>query len=283
MIILAILFYLLGHYAPIWIYKNELNGLANQFSYKYIIMNMSGSVACFFTALLIICIITLTTPEKYLLNENAIYGIKCSPTVTDIGFQEGDRINTINSQKVDKFDEIISNILLCAGPAKVEITRGVTDTIITISDEDKLKLMRSNYTHFAPRENPVNSNKPIEKLSYSESQQTMSDAFRRYSLFIKMTFRMLIPQKSEYQNLGGFITVSRVNNIKGVFTLFSINLITMGFISLLPLPGLDLGNTIVGLVEKTRNQKFNKNKLKIVKTICITILGITLLLLFLIK
>jgi membrane-associated protease RseP (regulator of RpoE activity) len=282
MIILAILIYLLGHFIPIWIYKRQLESTTNQFSIKYIILNMNGSVTCFLAALILICIITLSTPEKYLLNENAIYGIECSPTVEELGFKDGDRILMINDKRVERFDDILSNILLCGGTAKVDIRRGETDTVITISDEGKLKLMHSNDTHFAPIKNQLSGNTTADKLIYSESPQTISDALAKYGLYVKMTYKMFFPQRPEYKNVGGFVSISGVNSVKGLIALFSINLILVGFINLLPIPGLDAGNTIVGLIERARHRKFNYRKLKIIKAISITIL-VTLLLLALIK
>ncbi len=283
MIILAILVYLLGHFVPIWIYKRQIGSTTNQFSIKYIILNMSGFVTCFLTALILIFIITLSTPEKYLLNENAIYGINCSPTVEELGFKDGDRIIMINDTRVERFDDILSNILLCGGTAKVDIRRDETDTVITISDEGKLKLMHSIDAHFAPIENQLSGNTTEDKLSYSESPQTISDAFAKYGLYVKMTYRMFFPQRTEYKNIGGFISISGVNSVKGLIALFSINLILVGLINLLPIPGLDMGNTIISIIERTRYQKFNYSKLKIIKAFSITILMITLLLLVLIK
>lgn len=46
--------------------------------------------------------------DKYILNDNAKYGITTSPYAKEIGFMDGDKITHLNGQKVVRFDEILN-------------------------------------------------------------------------------------------------------------------------------------------------------------------------------
>jgi len=272
MIIIALLFHKLGHYFPSWITKDKLNELRTQLEWRQVFVEMSGVITNFVLAFLIIFVITVTNREKYLLNENAIYGVEFSDVLKNIGFENGDKIISINNQKVVRFSDILKSIIIENGDVNVLIHRGNDEKLIIISDSDKLDIMRNHSTsHITPKLRPDSvSDLAVNYLRYNERQQGIMDAFATFSNSIKMSLSYLSPN----QPIGGFVAIKKVTNIKGYFYLLAICSIFIGFINLIPLPGLDMGNTLIALLEKSRKRNFNGRLLKIIRIVCSSLIVI---------
>lgn len=266
MIVVALLFHKLGHYVSSWITKNQWNEWRTQLSGKRIWIEMSGVIANFMLALLLIVSITLTTKEKYLLNENAIYGTEFSDLLKNIGFENGDRIISINNQKIVLFSDISKAVILERGDANVLVLRGKEEKTIKVSESDKMDILRSHtLLHFKSIVRPdASKDTTADYLKYNERQRGIGDAFATFSNSMKMAFSYFSP----YSSSMGFITLEKVTTVKGYLFLLAISSILLGFINLIPLPGLDMGNALIALAENIRQRHFNSKRLKLIRMVC---------------
>jgi|WetSurMetagenome_2_1015567.scaffolds.fasta_scaffold82270_2 membrane-associated protease RseP (regulator of RpoE activity) len=273
MIIPALVIFILGRFIPIWVFKFNQTEQNSQLSWKYVLTKMSGSLASFLIAFIIICILTLACHERYLLNKNAIYGIKCSQIAKEAGFRDGDKIISINNQQVERFSDILKKIILEGGPVSVKVQRRENEDTIMISNKDKLDIMRSKSDdYFVPRTQPDSIiNDKYEQLTYIEARSGLKSACNIYGLMFKQINILFSPRYREYENIGGFIIISP-KDLKSISIMLAMCLILIGLINLLPLPGLDLGNTVIALFEKIRGNRFNKRLMAILKTVCIVAL-----------
>ena len=78
---------------------------------RFFIM-FGGVLVNFLLAFVIYSMILFTWGEEYLSTENAKYGIVCDSIAQSIGLQNGDKILSLDNQKVEKFRSIVPNILL---------------------------------------------------------------------------------------------------------------------------------------------------------------------------
>ncbi len=78
---------------------------------RFFIM-FGGVLVNFLLAFVIYSMILFTWGEQYLPTENVKYGIVCDSAAQSIGLQNGDKILTLDNQKVEKFRSIVPNILL---------------------------------------------------------------------------------------------------------------------------------------------------------------------------
>jgi membrane-associated protease RseP (regulator of RpoE activity) len=274
MIIPAIIIHILGRLIPSWISNDRLKALKDQFSWKVEFFKMSGTVTSLLIAFVIITITTLTGRQKYLLNENAIYGINCSPLAREIGFLDGDKVLAVNNQKIERFSDILEKIMLETGLVNVQIKRDTNDTTIIVTDSDKLKIIQSKTSaHFLPRLHPGSTIdiKP-EPLIYSEHKNGLKEVFSIYKNSLRMVFKLVTPIPSKYDDIMGYVAIKRVTSIKGLFFLLANNLILLGLINLIPIPGLEVGNTIIGIIEVQKKKRLNKRILLIIKIVCITLI-----------
>ena len=273
MIIPALIIFILGRLIPIWIFKDNELELNSHPSWRYVLTKMSGSASSFLFAFIIVIILTLTGHEKYLLNKNAIYGIKCSQIANDVGFRDGDKIISINNQQVERFSDIIQKIVLEEGTVRVIVQRGENVDTIKISNKDKLDIMRlKTNDFFVPKTQPDSiSNTTYKQLFFTESKLGLKRAFSTYGLMIKQINIIFSPRHHDLENIGGFITISP-KVLKSLSMILAMCLILIGLINLLPLPGLDLGNAIIALSEKIRGKRFNKRTMTILKAVCIAVM-----------
>jgi membrane-associated protease RseP (regulator of RpoE activity) len=273
MIIPALIIFIWGRLIPIWIFKDNELELNFQPGWRYVLTKMSGSATSFLFAFIIVIILTLSGHEKYLLNKNAIYGIKCNQIANDVGFRDGDKIISINNQQVERFSDILKKIVLEEGTVYVKVQRGENEDIIMVSNKDKLDIMRlTTNDYFVPRTQPDSIlNTKYEQLIFTESRLGLKRAFNTYGLMFKQINIIFLPKHNHFENIGGFITISS-KDLKSISMMLAMCLILIGLINLLPLPGLDLGNAIIALSEKIRGNRFNKRIMTILKTVCIVVL-----------
>jgi len=274
MIIPALLIHILGRFIPAWIFKGSDD--KPQISWVQVFSKLSGSITSLFVALVLICIITLTTQEKYLLNEHAIYGIVSSPIVKELGFLDGDKIISIQGQPVEKFSDILPYIILNdANTVNVKVQRGETEITIPINTAAKKKLIEnSSEEHFFPKQPPVSdTNTTLNELIYSLARRNLSDAIQNYGFMVKQVKQMIVPTIPGFQ----YVTISKITNLKSALFGLSMTLVFVGLICMLPLPGLDMGNALIALIEKLRNRKFNLRIIKTIRIICLSLITIVAL------
>ena len=75
-------------------------------------------------AFMIYCGIAYTWGKSYIPNENVIYGSAFNEDGEKLGFRDGDRVVSINGQKIENYGEIMNKIILAdKGSRKVEVVR----------------------------------------------------------------------------------------------------------------------------------------------------------------
>jgi regulator of sigma E protease len=237
---------------------------------------MAGALTNFLVAFIVILGVTLSTKHTYLLNRNAKFGMKCSGTAKEVGFKDGDKVLLVNNQEVELFNDILPTIILTYGEAKVTVERAGKQEIVTINDQDKLKLMKET-RHFFPILKPDSIKDPTANyLTYNERPKGLKDAFEGFGAIASIPFHLF---KTRNGQVGGFITLSYPHDIRGYLLAFAMVSISIGWINLLPLPGLDAGNTIIAIAEQKRRKKVDPQKIRKMRIIFSTFFILLLLVL----
>ncbi len=271
MIILAILIQQIGHFLPSWITKIKIKELRAQLKWRQFFFELSGFSTVFLLAFLIITIQTISTKSTYLLNKDAIYGVNCSPLAKEIGFKDGDKILTINGKSIHKFSEITIAILQ-AENAKVKLLRNHHELFIETNDIFIKKLLQQIHIKlFTPRLKPIDSTLAKTKpLQITKSTNGLKEVFLNFKLYIKQAYSIVNLTKNQITDIRGRAII-KITDFKSFIASLAVRLIAIGLITLIPLPGFELGNAIIAIIEKIRNKNFNPRIMKILRITCITL------------
>ncbi|NQY30383.1 MAG: site-2 protease family protein [Flavobacteriaceae bacterium] len=264
MLIIALLLHLLGHYLFQKITKTKAKEFRDSLNRKQPLFEMSGVIMNFVVAILIILVITLTTKERYLLNENAIYGVECSSIANEKGFIDGDKFITINDAHINRFSEITKSIIFDTGITKISIDRDRNIVEINLTEDDKYDIMSSGtLSLFKPKTTPnVISNEVVKELVYTEKNKSIGKSFGTFFSSAKIFFNLFNPYRIAYKGIKGFYSIK--GGVANWYTLALCSYI-IGLINLIPLPGLDLGNTIIAIIENNRKRKFNSKTMRFLR------------------
>jgi regulator of sigma E protease len=99
-------------------------------AWQRLIIMVGGVTMNLILAFIIYIFLLFLYGEQYLPNSSVKYGIACEKSALDMGFQNGDKIISIDGKEIDDFSEIVEYIIL--GKPKV-ITVNRNDEIIDIS------------------------------------------------------------------------------------------------------------------------------------------------------
>ncbi len=270
MITIALIFHKIGHYLFLWIRREKLQAMRERLDWIRFLFEMNGVIMNFLIAFIAIVAVTLTSKEEYLPNDNAVFGMTVSKNAQKLGFQDGDRVLSVNGKKVDLFDHILRTIIAEPGSTSVLVLRHNQQVTISISDDDKLTLLPNNFTYpFLPKLRPDSATDfSKDYLKYEVRNKGFHDAIISYTITFKAIITPWLPKKS-HSSLGGFITIGSItNDLIGYVFLFAVSSILLGLINLIPLPGLDAGNTIIALIEKIRKKQFNSKRIRVVRIVC---------------
>lgn len=91
-------------------------------AWQRLIIMLGGVTVNLFLAMGIYAMILFTWGEDYLKTENAKYGIECSELAKEIGFQNGDKILTVDGVFYENFTELPEAILI-SGASEVIVER----------------------------------------------------------------------------------------------------------------------------------------------------------------
>lgn len=283
MIFIAIILHIISRYIPSWITRKSLEELRTQHKWRQLLFEMLGTATDFFLAFLILSSVILTNKVTYLPNENAIYGIECSDEAKEMGFRDGDKIRTINDKNIERFSDIVITILKenGQGPVKVVVLRDNSELILSLNVEDKINLIKSKkYDHFKPKLEPNNlGSTDIKELIVKEHRQEIGDVFSAYRIIIKQLSIVFNPLTQDTKQVGFFKT----DSIKGLLFILASSLILIGFVNLLPIPGLDFGNLIISLIDKVRKKKFKRGLLKTIRITCLSVILVLFVIIFFLK
>jgi hypothetical protein len=274
MIVVAIIIFVLLNLAPKWILREKYNQLEDNFNWKIPFVKLTGLVFSLFLAFLLIFGITKSTKDTFIENKNAVYGLEFNNTMEDFGFQDSMKIKSINGEEIDRVSDIVKKIIIESGDIEVSVEKCGIQAKIVLSDSDKILLMQNHKT------------KPIVPIMFDSNGENeivlttksygFSDVIDRFGTLWKQALILINPNPSAYKRLGGLVAVSKVNNFRGYLMVFSSNLITIGIINMLPLPGFSIGNFVISAIETLRKRLYNKKLKRIIGWISILLVIVIL-------
>ena len=119
-------------------------------AWQRLLIMLGGVIMNFILACIIYIGVLFTWGEDYLPLENAKYGITTDATGLALGFQNGDKILSVNNIKYEKFNDIPIEILL-SDDKTVQIDRNGTLKEITINDSQIKAIINSKKAFLSPR------------------------------------------------------------------------------------------------------------------------------------
>ena len=111
-------------------------------AWQRLLIMLGGVTMNFVFAIIIYIGIMYAWGEEFLPTENAKYGIETNETGKEIGFQNGDKILTLDNKYVESFTAIIPTIVL-DHVKTVQVERNGQKTDVEISDSDLALLLKS--------------------------------------------------------------------------------------------------------------------------------------------
>ena len=100
-------------------------------AWQRLIIMVGGVVVNMLLAMVIYAMILFTWGDDYLKTENLMYGVECSDLAKEIGFQNGDKILTIDGVYYENFSDIPEAILI-SGASEVLVQRNSETVSISI-------------------------------------------------------------------------------------------------------------------------------------------------------
>lgn len=278
MIVLAIAFYILMNQVPKWILKEKYSQMGKNFNWSVPFIKLAGFAFCFLLTFILTFAITKSTKYTYIENKNAIHGLKFNNTMKEFGFQDGMKIKSVNGQDIEKVSDITKRIIYENSEIEVLVEKNGIEDKIALGDPDKIKLMQNHLSDpIVPIMFDANGKNEIIKTEKSFGLYDVIVLF--YNLW-KYPYSIINSNPSAYESIGGYVTISNINDvtIRGYFMIFAMNLIIIGNLNLLPLPGFSLGNFIISTVETLRKKLYNKRKKRIISWISIFLVIVLLIL-----
>jgi membrane-associated protease RseP (regulator of RpoE activity) len=275
-IISAILIHFLGHKIPLWFTRQKMKCVRVKGGWQQIYFEMSGALFDFLVAFLILTLVGLMTKDIYLLNENIIYGLNFNQNAQKLGFENGDKILAVNDKLIVEYDDILENITASKGEVRISIKREDYDTVIVFSDKDKLDLIGDGTSPFIPRLNADTVFNSQIDLIFSERQRSLSKSLAYFPDAIGGISGLFAPQPGIVYSIP-----VKVTDLRSFLHWLGWILIMLGFLNLLPIPGLDFGNSLIAIIETKRKIKFNPRRIRIVRYCCVGIVSILLVIFFL--
>jgi len=118
-------------------------------AWQRLLIMLGGVMMNFVFAIFIYIGIMYAWGEEFLPTENAKYGISVNEVGKEIGFQNGDKILTVDNKTIESFSAIIPSIVL-DNAKTVQVERNGQKTDVEISDSD-LALMLKSKSIMIPR------------------------------------------------------------------------------------------------------------------------------------
>jgi regulator of sigma E protease len=243
--------------------------------WKQIYFEMSGVIFDFIVAFLILTLVGLFTKERFLLNENIVYGLNFNQNSKNLGFENGDKILAVNDKLIIEYDDILEHITASKGEVRIGLKRENYDTVIVFSEKEKLDLIVDGTPPFMPRLNADTVFNSRIDLVLNERQRSLSKSLALFPEAIKNMAGLIAPQPGT-----GYAIPDKVTDLKSFFNLLGWFIIIIGFLNLLPIPRLDLGNALISIIETKRKTKFNPKRMRIVRYVCFGIFSVMVIFFF---
>ena len=98
-------------------------------SWQRLLIMLGGVIMNFLLAILIYASVLFVWGEQYLPAENVRYGIAADSLAESIGFQDGDKVVSVDGEEVKRFSDVPKNILLNKANQVTVIRNGQRETV----------------------------------------------------------------------------------------------------------------------------------------------------------
>ncbi|HON17919.1 MAG TPA: RIP metalloprotease RseP [Salinivirgaceae bacterium] len=179
-------------------------------SWQRLLIMVGGVLLNFVLALLIYIMVLFAWGEQYIPLAKMEHGIVPDSTAELIGFKAGDRILGIDGKPIERFQEIISTIIL-NNAQSVEVIRGNDSISIEIPEWVTQRVVKNNDILFSPRLKMIvggfSENSPAQNAGLKENDHIlMVDSIPTPYL------DLMIPTLEERKNQRVQLTVKRDND-----------------------------------------------------------------------
>ena len=106
---------------------------------RFLVM-IAGVVMNVLLAIVIYCGICYTWGDTYFSNEDAKWGYNFNETGHNLGFRDGDRILTIDGEKIDNVNRIVNQLILTEGDREVAIERDGKPMTLTLTLDELIRM-----------------------------------------------------------------------------------------------------------------------------------------------
>ncbi len=246
-------------------------------AWQRLLIMIGGVLVNFLLAMFIYAMILFAWGKEYLPVKNVTYGFQYNEVAKKAGFQNGDKILTIDNQEVEKISDISKKVLI-DGAKSVKINRNGETIDIAMPKDFTKQLLASNAKSFADPRFPfvifkLEKGNPAEKAGLIEGDQIVkinNDTTPFYNDYIEIVEK-LKGKEIEVTYLRNNIA----NNAKltlteegkmGVYPkdpteYFEINKVEYGFFESIP-AGISLGIETLGNYVKQLKLVFTKEGAK---------------------
>ncbi len=145
-------------------------------SWQRLLIMLGGVMMNFIFAMIIYIGVLYAWGETYLPTKNVIYGIEVNETGKEIGFQNGDKILSVDNKEVESFMKIIPTIVLEAAKS-VQVERNGVVTDIEITNSDLAILLKSKDVMTWRKPFDINVGSVIENSPAAEADLQKGDVF----------------------------------------------------------------------------------------------------------
>ena len=112
-------------------------------AWQRLIVMLAGVVMNVIAAMVIYTGVLYTWGESYIHNDDVRYGYLFGEAAESAGFQDGDRILTINGERVERINDIVMQLLITDADVDVEVLRGDEIVALNIALSDLVAMRES--------------------------------------------------------------------------------------------------------------------------------------------
>ncbi|WCO00276.1 M50 family metallopeptidase [Psychroserpens ponticola] len=273
MILLAIIIYVFFNLVPRWVMNEKFKLLEKNFNWKVPFLKLSGLLFSLLFAFVLTYTITKSTKDKFIENKNVIYGYEFNSSMEKYGLQDGMKIKSINGKEIDRVSDILSTIIFENDYIEMSVEKNGIVDLVVISELDILELMQNQKEDLiVPIMFDSNGENEIKVTTRSYG---FSDALSRLKSLLDQAYYIIDPNPS-YKDVGKYKAIPNDSDFRSQLTVLSLNLIFLGILNLIPLPGFSIGNFLISVIETIKKKLFNNKRKRIIGFISITLIVIIL-------
>ena len=109
---------------------------------RFLVM-VAGVVMNLLTAIVIYCAVCYVWGDSYLANEDVKWGYEFNEAAEELGFVDGDKILSVNGEKIDNVALIVNSLLLTDGDCTVMVEREGMREELVLKMEDLIQMRRA--------------------------------------------------------------------------------------------------------------------------------------------